>query len=94
MFRPRALWLFGVSLALALAALTLYDEKGIHKAEEIAAETDQLDAKNLALERQVAREQRLIRALRAPSRNGPIERVIREELGYIKKNEKVYSFGP
>jgi len=87
----RRRWLLAVAaLALALSALSLSDAHGFRLQRKLDAQIRERQQQNLALEQENARLAREIRALDGDPH--AVERAAREELGFVKPDEVVFTF--
>ena len=85
--RRRLALLYATGL-LVLLALSALDPEGLRKARRNEAEGGRLARENAALEAQVTRLRREVKALRGDP--AALERAAREELGYVQPGEVVY----
>jgi len=86
----RRKWVMGALLAaLGLALVSVADADGFRRYFRLRGELSDLEARNLALEQTNAELSREISALRSDPR--AMERVVREELGFIKPGELVFN---
>ncbi len=91
--KPR--WIIAGLLVLAASAVlvlhTLLDPDGWTRRQKVQADLEELRAENARLEKTVARLRAEIKALR--TREDVQERVVRDELGFVKPNEVVLELG-
>jgi len=89
--KPRQLLVAG-ALALAMTALIVYGGKGLVRVWQMKRE---VEGQERALQRLRAETERLTRTVdRLREDPAQIEKLAREELGYVKKGEKVLKFPP
>ncbi|MFN7132259.1 MAG: FtsB family cell division protein [Myxococcales bacterium] len=86
----RTLTLVAGLAAAALAVLSVSDARGLGRVARLRKEVDSLEQKNRELEQANAALRREIEALSGDPR--AVERAAREDLGYVKPNEVVFSF--
>ena len=80
-----------LALSAALLLHTLLDPDGWTRRQAIQTDLDELRAENVRLEEQVSDLREEIKALR--TRKEVQERVVRDELGFVKPNEVVLELG-
>ncbi len=76
--------------AALLAVLSIADDRGLRRVSRLRLEVDALEARNRDLEAANAALRLEIQALTGDPR--AVERAAREDLGYVKPDEVVFSF--
>jgi cell division protein FtsB len=77
-----------VALLAAVLACSALDGGGLRRARSLEAQARRLEDDDAALEAQVVRLRREVKALRGDP--AALERAAREELGYVRPGELVY----
>lgn len=82
---PFRLYLGGLVLLAGVSAL---DPNGLRKARRLAAESERIETENARLAQQNARQAREVKSLKSDP--NALERAAREDLGLVKRGERVY----
>jgi cell division protein FtsB len=85
--RRRALWGY-LALLGALLGYSVLHPNGVRRAQKLDEQARRLSDEDAALEAQVTRLRREVRALRGDP--AALERAAREELGYVRPGEVIY----
>lgn len=86
----RKFTVFASLAAAVLAVLSMADDRGLRRVGRLRQEADALEEKNRELEAANATLRLEIQALTGDPR--AVERAAREDLGYVKPDEVVFSF--
>ncbi len=85
--RRRALWGY-LALLAGLFSYSAFHANGVRRARLLDEQARRLGEEDAALEAQVTRLRREVRALRGDP--AALERAAREELGYVRPGEVIY----
>ena len=85
--------MFGAFAAsLCLGAMSLADPKGWRRLERLRADIDRQEQKNRELRAQNARLVKTVRELSPPIQPSALERMAREQLGFVRQDELLFKF--
>ena len=90
-FLQRTLPIGLLSLALVAVPVLILEPQGLPRLRALQRELDEVNAENADLGREVSRLRVEVRRLRDDP--ATVERIARDELGMVRKNEVVFQFG-
>lgn len=88
----RRLVLGAVIVSAALSALSLADPSGLRRLQRLRADVARQEDKNRALREENARLSRAVKELSPPVNPAVLERLAREQLGFVRQDEVLFKF--
>jgi cell division protein FtsB len=81
-----------LAASLAMVAMSLADPKGLRRLERLRSDIDRQEQKNRELREENARLSRTVKDLSPPVNPAALERVAREQLGFVRPDELLFKF--
>jgi cell division protein FtsB len=81
-----------LAASLAMVVMSLADPKGLRRLERLRSDIDRQEQKNRELREENARLSRTVRDLSPPVNPAALERVAREQLGFVRPDELLFKF--
>ncbi len=78
--------------SIAVAASSVVDPRGFSRLRRLEADIARQEQKNAELREENARLDRTVRELSPPLNPAAVERVAREQLGWVKQDEVLFQF--
>ena len=88
----RRLVLGALVTSLSLSALSLADPSGLRRLQRLRADVARQEQRNRALREENARLSRTVKELSPPVDPAVLERLAREQLGYVGPDEVLFKF--